>query len=462
MTARPTRSILAPLLVGMFARALQLTVIGPSLLDIAKSLGAALAGVGWIMALYAVGSLVAQPIAGRLSDARGRKLAFVAAVACFGAGSVVCALSTTLGMLIAGRVVQSFGAGAIAPAATAIVGEYVPARKQGAALGAMYGMFALAAVIGSVVGGALIDGGRSFAAHHVLNMELRNELATYPWHLIFWINVPLAIATLGLCALLPADRREVRAVAFDGPAIAAFAGIAACLMLSALSGPSAALAWLAGALALGAGLVLWERGAAAPLIDPGLFDSPGPARVYAVAVLSGIPIYSITMYGAAYYIEQFHASAAQAGIAMLALGIPLGFGLGAGAKLINRIGARFTLVVGAVALTAGDALMAGLTEKIGVIVALALCGLAMGLLTAAPNVLIFSYVPAEQKGAASGLLTMLGATGAISAPVAVTAFLHYGPSAGAAAFRLEFAAAVALAAACVPLVATLPAGRTTA
>ena len=456
MTAGANRRILPPLLLGMFARALQLTIIGPSLLVISKSLSASLADVGWIMALYATGSLVAQPIAGRISDARGRKFAFVAAVAVFGIGSVACAVSRSLAALIVGRIIQSFGAGAVAPTATAIVGEFVPAKKQGAALGAIYGMFALAAVIGSVVGGALIDGGTWIAAHHLLTGALRDELAAYPWHLIFWINVPLAIAALWLCAGLPADRRARMPVAIDAGAVGALAGIAACLMLSALSAPAAAIAWLAGAALLGAFLVLWERAAAAPLIDPSLFGARGPALVYAVALLSGIPIYSITMYGAAYYMEQFHASAAQAGIAMLALGIPLGVGLGVGGKLINRIGAKLTLIAGAAALVAGDAMMAGTAGKIGVVAAFALCGLAMGLVTAAPNILMFSYVPADRKGAATGLLTMFGATGAITAPAAVTAFLHYGPSSVAENFRLEFAAAVVLAAACLPLIAALP------
>ncbi|MBV8340620.1 MAG: MFS transporter, partial [Candidatus Eremiobacteraeota bacterium] len=64
-------------------RALQMTVIGPSLVSIARSLGSTLADVGWIMAIYATGSLIAQPIAGRLSDARGRRNVFLGALVVF-------------------------------------------------------------------------------------------------------------------------------------------------------------------------------------------------------------------------------------------------------------------------------------------------------------------------------------------------------------------------------------------
>jgi len=112
--------------LGIFLRALQMTVIGPSLVAIALSLRVGLADLGWVIAAYATGSLVAQPIAGRLSDAKGRRLVFASAVAVFALGSLICALSTSLLVLIAGRIVQSLGAGAIQPAANAIVGYSVP------------------------------------------------------------------------------------------------------------------------------------------------------------------------------------------------------------------------------------------------------------------------------------------------------------------------------------------------
>src|ERR1022692_3793780 len=118
--ASPARaSLMRPLLFGVFARALPLTMLGPLLPGIATSLGATLAQVGWIVATYATGSLVAQPIMGRLADDIGRKRIFFACLALFGAGSLASALATSLPWLIAGRVVQALGAGGIQPVATA-------------------------------------------------------------------------------------------------------------------------------------------------------------------------------------------------------------------------------------------------------------------------------------------------------------------------------------------------------
>jgi MFS family permease len=426
----------------MFLRALQMTVIGPSLVAIAFSLRVGLADLGWIIAAYATGSLIAQPIAGRLSDAKGRRRVFVAAVAVFALGSLVCALSTSLPVLIAGRIVQSLGAGAITPAATAIVGDSVPELKQGAALGLIYGAFALAAVAGSVLGGVLVDEGQ------------RLGLA-FPWHLIFWVNIPLALVTLVLALGLPADRPSSQRVGLDAGGVAFIAGFAACIMAAANSSPALGAVWLLGAAACVIGLGAWERRATDPLIDPSLLRARGTAFVFAIAFVSGIPIFSVTMYAAAYYIAQFHASAAQSGLALLFLALPLGVGQGMGGGLVNRFGGKAVLISGLVALAAGLAIMAWLPQLWGVRLALALCGLGMGLGTAPPNMLVYRYVPTESRGAATGLLTMFASSGAITAPAVVTAYLHIGVDA-AVDFRLEYALAFAIAAACVPLAAFLP------
>jgi MFS family permease len=141
---------------------------------------------------------------------------------------------------------------------------------------------------------------------------------------------------------------------------------------------------------------------------------------------------------------------------MLAVGVPLGVGLGAAGPLINRIGPKKALLAGAVVLVAGDLLMALMREPAGVVVGFAVGGLAMGLVSAPPNMLMYRYVPVERRGAAVGVLAMLGSSGAITAPALVTAFLHFGHGDAATIFRAEFLCAFLLAAACPVLIAMLP------
>ena len=448
--------LLPPLLLGVFLRALQMTVIGPSLVNIAQSLGSTLADVGWIMAIYATGSLIAQPIAGRISDARGRRRVFIAALFIFAAGSIVCALSTSLGWLIAGRVVQSLGAGALQPAAIALVGQRVPKERQSSALYAIYGMFALAGALGAVLGGAIIDGGRALGGAGLVTGALRNELTIFPWHLIFWINIPIAATALFLSYRLKDDPPRQASFGLDGGAIVLIPAIAFCLMMAANGAPGSAFVYLAGALVALLALAYWETRARQAFFDPSLFTQRGPLLLYVLAVVTGIPIFSVTMYSAAYYMSQFDASAAQAGLALLALALPLGAGQGVGGRLIKRLGARMLLIAGIAALALGEAALAALHSVFGVLVAFAIIGFGIGLASAPPNALILRYVEEKRVGAASGLLTMLSSTGAITAPAAVSAFLHFSRLPASQSFRLDFWLSFALAALAVPLATLLP------
>ncbi len=445
-----------PLLLGVFLRALQMTVIGPSLVNIAQSLGSTLAEVGWIMAIYATGSLIAQPIAGRMSDARGRRTVFVGALLIFTIGSIVCALSTSLGWLIAGRVVQSLGAGGLQPAAIALIGQRVPKERQSSALYLIYGMFALAGALGAVLGGAIIDGGRALGTAVFVSGALQHELTLFPWHLIFWINIPIALLALALALRLPADAPVQERFTIDAGAIALIPAIALCLMMAANGTAVASFAWLGVAFVLFAVLALWEKRASSPLFDPAVFRMRGPRLLYLIAALSGIPIFSVTMYSAAYYMAQFNASAAQAGLALLALALPLGAGQGLGGWLSKRTSARTLLTCGLAGLATGEVLLASAHTAPSVLCAFAVIGFGIGLASAPPNLLLLRYVSESRSGAATGVLTMLSSTGAITAPAAVSAFLHYSALPSAQSFRLEFLVACVLAALAIPVAAALP------
>lgn len=448
--------IMSPLLLGIFLRALQMTVIAPSLVSISRSLGSTLAQVGWIMAIYATGSLIAQPIAGRMSDARGRRTVFVFALAIFLLGSLACALSTSLLTLVLGRVVQSLGAGALQPAAVAIIGQRVPKKRQSSALYLTYGMFALAGALGAVLGGILIDGGKALGLGVFLSGSLHAELVTYPWHLIFWINIPLAACALALALRLPPDDGPVERIGLDAGAIVLLPAAALCVMLAANGSAPGTWIWIFGAIAVLAALAAWESRTANPFFETSLFSSRGPLLLYVIAAVTGIPIFSVTMYSATYYMTQFHASAAQAGVALLALALPLGAGQGLGGRFAKRMGLRSLLVAGIVTLAVGESILATAHGILEVLLSFAVVGLGVGLASAPPNALMLRYVSEQRSGAANGLLTMFSSTGAITAPAAVTAFLHFSGAQASQSFRLDFLLSCALAALCVPLALLLP------
>jgi MFS family permease len=449
--------LMRPLLFGVFARALPLTMFGPLLPGIASSLGATLAGVGWIVATYATGSLLAQPLMGTLSDAFGRRRIFMWCVALFVLGSCVCAAATSLPLLIAGRVIQAFGAGGIQPVATAIIGDALPPERRGAALGMLYAVFGIGTMAGALTGGAIVAAALAIGGNAA--GALGADLRTYPWHPVFLVNVATGIATLALARSLPDENRAPNpalAKSFDLTGALLIATFAASLMIAVTGDRWESLAGSIAAIASLCVFVWHIRRASTPLIDPMLFAARGPAMLYGIAVLFGIPSFSLTIYSATYYIAQFHASAAQAGLALFVLATVYVAGAIGGGALINRVGSRLLLAAGAALVTIAATMLAWLTSTSDVVSAMALGGLGLGFASAPPNALILRYAPPSRAGAATGVATMLATSGSITAPAVVGAFLATATADPAAALRSEFALCAALAGVCAIAACALP------
>lgn len=433
-------------------------MFGPLLPGIASSLGASLADVGWIVATYATGSLIAQPLMGTLSDSYGRRRMFTWCMVLFVAGSCACSLATSLPLLVAGRIIQALGAGGIQPIAAAIIGDALPPDRRGSALGALYGVFGIGTLAGALLGGAIVAGALAAAAH--TNGALAVDLRAYPWHPVFAVNIATGILTIVLVRSLPDDattRNRSQSKPFDVLGAVLIALFAASLMVAVTGGRGRSLFGIVGAIA-SIGIFVWHiRRARAPLIDPALFAERGPATLYALAVLFGIPSFSLTIYSATYFIAQFHSSAATAGLALFVLAVLYVGGAIAGGALINRLGTRALLCTGVVFVAVSVGLLAGLTSIDAVVAAMALGGLGLGLASAPPNALILRYVPANRSGAATGVATMLGTSGSITAPAVIGAFLAIaGASGAAAAMRAEFALCAVISAVCALLALGLP------
>ena len=460
MADRAKRRALAPLLLAIFMRALPLTMFGPLLPGIARSLGAGLAEIGWIVATYATGSLVAQPVMGRLSDLRGRKAMLFACVMLFGAGSAWCALSTSLWALVAGRLIQALGAGGIQPVVTAIVADEWTPEERGGVLGAIYGMYGVGTMAGALLGGAIVDGALLLSARASFDASLSHELASFPWHLVFWLNVAFSLATLAAAASLPPDAPHPRgADGFDYLAILLVACFTTGVMVAATTSGMATAAGLIGAVLSVVLLVVWERRASAPLFDPELFAGRGPTLVYAIAFAFGLPSFTLTIYSATYFIAAFGASEAQSGLALFALAAAYVAGAIVGGAAVRTAGAKTPLVGGLACTGVALAMLAVLTPMPAVVAAMVLGGASLGFASAPPNALLLDYVAPAQAGGATGLALMLATSGSITAPAAVSAFLHFGRGDPPSDFRAAFAAGALLCIACAALSAVLPASK---
>jgi len=159
-TAAPPRQhhnvTLAVLAVSALAYALLQTMVAPALPEIQHELGATPSTVTWVLTVYLLSASITTPILGRLGDMFGKERTLVAVLALFALGSLIAALSSSLGLLVAGRAVQGAG-GAVFPLAFGIIRDEFPRERVATGIGLISATFGIGGVAGLVLSGVIVD-----------------------------------------------------------------------------------------------------------------------------------------------------------------------------------------------------------------------------------------------------------------------------------------------------------------
>ena len=174
------RTILVSLMLTMFLAALDQTIVATALPTIGRQFHD-VTNLSWVITAYLLASTAVAPVFGTLSDIYGRRAMIITALSLFIAGSVLCALAPNMPTLIIARGLQGLGGGGILPVVQTVISDVVTPRERGQYQAYFSGVWTAAGIAGPVLGGV-------FAEH-------------LHWSMIFWINVPLGIASLAL--LLP-------------------------------------------------------------------------------------------------------------------------------------------------------------------------------------------------------------------------------------------------------------------
>src|SRR6185437_3871481 len=286
MTKRRLYLILSALLLGLLLAALDGTIVSTALPTIVGDLHGG-SHLAWVVTAYLLASTVSTPLWGKLGDQYGRKTFFQASIVIFVVGSALCGLSHTMTELIVFRALQGLGGGGLMVGAQTIIGDVVSPRDRGRYMGLFGAMFAVATVIGPLIGGLCV---------------------TYlSWRWVFYINLPLGILALFVTgAVLPGHLRRVRHT-IDYAGTVLLAGSATSLIIFAsLGGISwpwgSAPSYLTAALGvlLAVAFVLVERVAAEPVIPLHLFTE----RVFTAASAIGF-VMGFAMFGALTFLLLF-------------------------------------------------------------------------------------------------------------------------------------------------------------
>jgi EmrB/QacA subfamily drug resistance transporter len=184
VSLRDKRLTLAAATIGSFVTLLDSTIVNIALPTIRSDLGGDLESQQWVVNAYllTLGSLIL--IGGSLSDVFGARRLFVLGAAGFGVVSAGCALAPSLGALIAARALQGVFGALLTPASLALIVAAFPADERGQAIGTWTAFSGIAAVVGPLVGGWLVD--------------------ALSWRWIFAINLPVILVALAIATQIPA------------------------------------------------------------------------------------------------------------------------------------------------------------------------------------------------------------------------------------------------------------------
>ncbi|MFL5828062.1 MAG: MFS transporter [Thermoleophilaceae bacterium] len=404
---------LGVLAVSALAYALSQTMVAPALPDIQHTLNTSTTTVTWVLTAYLLSASVATPILGRLGDIFGKERMLVLTLTVFGAGSLVAALSHSIGILILGRAIQGTG-GAVFPLAFGIIRDEFPPRKVAAGIGLISATFGIGGGAGLVISGVLVD--------HL----------SYEW--IFWLGlIFVAIAIVATHLYVPESPVKAKAkVDWLG------AGLMSAGLVALLIAVSEGNAWgwgssrVLGLFAAGVVvLVVWvwvEMRVDEPLVNMKMMRERPVFTTNLTALFVGFG-----MFGSFILIPQFvqapvstgygfGASVTTAGLFLLPSALVM---LPAGpiaGSLGERYGSKLPLLAGALLATAAYAFLAlAHDDRWEIYAATTLLGLGIGFAFAAMANLIVEAVPQDQTGVATGMNTISRTIGgALGAQISAT------------------------------------------
>ena len=428
---------------AMFMSIMDTTIVNVALPTIGRDFKVSATAVDSISIAFLVSLAVFIPASGWLGDRFGGKRVMLTAIVVFTAASALCGLASSLGELVAFRILQGAGGGMLAPVGLAMLFRAFPPAERIRASTILTVPTTLAPALGPVVGGLLVT-----------------DLS---WRWVFYVNVPIGVAAFTFGVIFLADSAQAQPGRFD---LAGFllSGLGLGLAMYGVSeGPNLGwrqplvIATIAAGVLLLAAMVVVELRSAAPMVDLRLLGNRLFRSSNGVIVLA-----SIAFLGTLYAISLYYQNGR--GLSALGSGLstfPEAFGVMGGAQLASRVlyprlGPRRHITVGLAGTAASIGLLALLGPQTSLWWARLLMltlGLSMGQVFVPVQAAAFATITPEATGRAA---TMFNAVrqlgGAVGVAVLTTVIVLVGPVhlvaghpvANLTAYRVAFLAAAAI------------------
>ena len=385
--------ILAATILGSSLAFIDSTVVNVALPALQASLHATIVDVQWVVESYGLFLAALILVGGSFGDMFGRRLMFVLGVAIFAAASAACGIASSIHQLVIARSIQGVGAAFLVPGSLAIISASFDDKTRGKAIGTWSGFTAITTAVGPVVGGWLV------------------QHASWRW--IFFINLPLAAAVIGISLWHIPESRSVAARRIDwlGALIITLGlgGLVFGLVESTNLGWSNPLVFgsLSAGLATLVVFVFVEATVSSPMVPLTLFRSRSfsGANLLTLFLYAAIGIFFFLLPLNLIQVQRYSATATGAAVLPLIL---LMFVLSPwSGGLVARYGPRVPLVIGPLIVAAGFSLFAvpsaGSSYWKAFLPAVVVLGFGMAVTVAPLTTVVMSSVDQDHAGAASGI-----------------------------------------------------------
>jgi EmrB/QacA subfamily drug resistance transporter len=346
-TAKPKTTkrtlVLIAVIIGMFMAAIEATIVSTAMPSIVADLGG-FKLFSWVFSIYLLMQAVTIPIYGKLADLFGRKPVYIFGIVIFLLGSILCGFATSMPLLIAFRLIQGIGAGAVQPIASTIVGDIYSIEERAKIQGYLASVWGISSIVGPALGGFFV------------------EYISWAW--VYWINIPFGILSMIGIFLFLHEGVEKKKHSIDYLGSSLLLISISAIMLAFIQG-GVAWSWMSTPSILLISLfiigivsfLLQEKRAKEPMMPLGIWKNKIITISNICSLTTGMIMIGVISFIPTYVQGVMGHSAIVAGfsLAVMSIGWPISATIAG--RILIRLGSLKTALIGGVALIIGSILL---------------------------------------------------------------------------------------------------------